>query len=107
MIPPNITHGMADAWFTEDTQAAVNAVNQKVSVPLSQNQFDALVDFTYNEGVGNFSGSTLLRKLNQGDYAGAEAEFQKWVYSGGQRNSNLVNRRYADAQLFNSGPSYG
>lgn len=59
-------------------QQYVDAVNHDVKVPLTQNQFDALVDFTYNEGTGALAMSTLLKKLNAKDYAGAADEFLKW-----------------------------
>lgn len=57
----------------------------RATVPLTQNQFDALVSFSFNVGVGAFSKSTLLKRLNQKDYAGAKQEFRRWVYAGGRR----------------------
>lgn len=59
-------------------QQYVDAVNNDVKVPLTQNQFDALVDFTYNEGTGALAMSTLLKKLNAKDYAGAADQFLNW-----------------------------
>ena len=59
-------------------------VRKYVMVPLSQGEFDALVDFTYNLGEGNFRSSTLLRKLNAGDRAGAAAEFARWYKTNGK-----------------------
>lgn len=59
-------------------------VRKYVTVPLSQGEFDALVDFTYNLGEGNFRKSTLLKKVNARDYVGASLEFQKWVYTDGK-----------------------
>ncbi len=76
-------------------------VNSYVKVPLTQNQFDALVDFTYNLGPGNLQSSTLLRKLNAGDYAGASAEFPSWVKGGGKVLPGLVTRRAKEQALFN------
>jgi hypothetical protein len=71
-------------------------------VPLTQNEYDALVSFTYNAGGGNLAKSTLLRKLNAGDYDGAAAEFDKWVSSKGQRLNGLIRRRNAEEALFRS-----
>lgn len=76
------------------------AVNRYVQVPLTQNQFDALVDFAYNAGAQNLRNSTLLKKLNAGDYAGAAKEFGKWVYGGGKVLPGLVRRATARQKLF-------
>ena len=76
------------------------AVSRYVTVPLTQNQFDALVDFAYNAGAQNLRTSTLLKRLNAGDYTGAADEFGKWVMGGGKRLSGLVKRRAAERALF-------
>jgi lysozyme len=68
----------ADALFTNTLGAYEQAVNNLVKVPLTQQQFDALVSFTYNEGTGALEESTLLRKLNEHDYAAAADEFLLW-----------------------------
>lgn len=94
------TQEQADAALESDVATACNAVNSLVTVPLNQNQFDALVDFTFNDGVGAFKNSTLLRLLNAGDYVGANAQFALWVNSGGKRLPGLVTRRAAEAALF-------
>jgi GH24 family phage-related lysozyme (muramidase) len=77
-----------------------NAVNRYVKVEINQNQFDALVDFAYNAGAKNLLTSTLLKKLNAGDYTGASKEFSKWVYAGSKKLNGLVRRREAERQLF-------
>lgn len=98
----------AEAWLLEDLAWAEDAVNELVTVPLTQNQFDALVSFAFNvgpdidadtiaEGLGD---STLLRKLNAGDYAGAAAEFPKWNKQAGVVLNGLVRRRAAERELF-------
>jgi lysozyme len=69
-------------------------------VPLRQNQFDALVSFSYNVGLPAFRSSTLLKKLNRDDYDGAAIEFHKWVKSGGKVLKGLVRRRASEALLF-------
>ena len=71
-----------------------------VDVELTQNQFDALVSFTYNLGPNNLKTSTLLKKLNGEDYEGAANEFTKWVKAGGQTLPGLVKRRLAEQAMF-------
>lgn len=100
-----ITQAQGLALLAQDAARMVAAVNQSVKVPLTQNQFDALVSFTYNVGVGAFQGSTLLKKLNAGDYAGAQAQFAAWNKAGGQVVAGLVRRRAEEAALFGGGPA--
>lgn len=92
----------ADALLLADLADAIRCVNQAVTVDISQCQFDALVDFCFNAGRGSFLNSTLLRKLNFGDVAGAAAQFGLWVHAGGKVVSGLVRRRKAEATLFTS-----
>ncbi len=91
-----ITQEQASALLLQDVASAVAAVNRLVTVPLTQNQFDALVDFTFNSGQGNLASSTLLRELNAGNTAGAAAQFLVWVYAGGVKLPGLVKRRQAE-----------
>lgn len=101
-VIPNstITHEQAVSDLRNNMQAAADVVNQAVEVDLTQGQFDALCDFVFNEGSGNFQKSTLLRLLNAGDYDGADHEFSKWIYSGGKILSGLVTRRKKEAAMF-------
>jgi GH24 family phage-related lysozyme (muramidase) len=82
----------------------VNPISYKISkmvtVHLTQNQFDALVDFTYNLGIGAFGNSTLLKKLNAGDYEGAANEFLRWDHDNGKKVAGLTRRRIAERALF-------
>lgn len=71
-----------------------------ISAFVKWGQFDALVSFTFNLGSGNLRTSTLLKKLNNGDYAGAAGEFLRWVNTGGKRIPGLVLRREAEKTLF-------
>lgn len=87
-------------WLADDVVEAEDAVNRLVKVPLSQSQFDALVSFVFNLGEGQFSRSTLLRKLNANDYDGARKEFKRWVYDNGRMLAGLVKRRYGEAEMF-------
>ena len=75
-------------------------VSRLVKVGLTQWQFDALVSFTYNLGARSLSTSTLLRKLNAGDYAGAADEFLRWNKAGGKVLNGLSRRREAERALF-------
>ena len=75
-------------------------VSRLVKVGLTQGQFDALVSFTYNLGARSLSTSTLLRKLNAGDYAGAADEFLRWNKAGGKVLNGLTRRREAEHALF-------
>lgn len=75
-------------------------VSRMVKVGLTQGQFDALVSFTYNLGARSLSTSTLLRKLNVGDYAGAADEFLRWNKAGGKVLNGLTRRREAERALF-------
>ena len=75
-------------------------VSRLVKVGMTQGQFDALVSFTYNLGPRSLSTSTLLRKLNAGDYAGAADEFLRWNKAGGKVLNGLTRRREAERALF-------
>ena len=78
------------------------AVNKLVTVPINQNQFDALVSFAYNVGGVHLADSTLLKMLNKGDYAGASEQFGRWVKAGGKTLPGLVARRESEKELFNT-----
>ena len=71
-----------------------------IKVPVTQNQFDAMVSLAYNIGVGNFLKSTLLKKVNAGDFIGASEEFLKWNKSGGKELLGLTRRRKREFDLF-------
>ena len=84
----------------KDIQTAESAVNKSVTVVLTQPQFDALVDFTFNAGVSAFENSTLLKLINEGNMVAADKEFCHWVYSKGKVLPGLVKRRLSEANLF-------
>jgi lysozyme len=94
------TQAQADAQLAIDMEVAENCVNAKVSVALTQGEFDALCDFTFNLGCARFSGSTLLRLLNAGDYSNAAKEFDKWDWAGGVEVAGLLRRRQAETEEF-------
>ena len=97
-----VTQAWASARLARDMGAAVSCVNQHVStcLTLAQGEFDALCDFAYNCGLHAFEHSTLLLKLDTGDFVGAEAEFQKWDKAGGRTLAGLERRRLAEAKMF-------
>ena len=96
----------ASAIFINTLGQYEKAVNSYVKVPLTQNQFDALVSFTYNEGTYALKESTLLRKLNTKDYQGAADQFLIWNKITDQRSrekvecNTLTERRIAERHLF-------
>lgn len=95
-----LTKAGAEALLIKDLRAYEAAVHKAVKVPMTDNQFGALVSLCYNIGPGNFAKSTLVRKLNAGDINGAAAQFDVWVNAGGKRLQGLVNRRNAEQALF-------
>lgn len=92
--------GQAKEYFAHDLNRFEKAVNQSVKVSINQNQFDALVSLTYNIGEQAFKESTLLAKLNKGDYKGAAEQFAVWNKGGGKVLKGLVRRRAAERDLF-------
>lgn len=90
----------ANAWLLEDCSDAVNCVNHHVTAGINQNQFDALVSWTFNLGGGHLQESTLLRKLNAGDFSGAAEEILKWDKQKGKVLPGLTKRRQAEKALF-------
>lgn len=100
--PKSISESDAVALLCADLEVAEACIEGSVDVPLTQSQFDALCSFVFNLGCARFQGSTLLRKLNAGDYAGAQGEFQRWSHIGAREIPGLLRRRLAEAQLFNA-----
>lgn len=92
----------AEQAFARDTQWAATAVMRHVDTLLTQNQFDALVAFVFNVGEPQFKGSTLLRVLNTGDYAGAAGHFAEWNHQAGKVLAGLTVRRAQERALFES-----
>jgi len=94
------TQAKADAQLLEDLAERELTVSCAVTGGVDQGQFDALVDFVYNLGAGNFEGSTLLNLVNAGDMAGAAAQFSRWNRAAGKPMRGLTRRRAAEAALF-------
>ena len=95
-----ITEEQAVQFLREDLHSAERDIDRLVTVHLCQHQFDALASLVFNIGGTAFRDSTLLRKLNAGDYAGAGLEFERWVHGGGKILAGLVRRRAAEKALF-------
>jgi lysozyme len=97
-----ITPEEAEELLQEDLRGFERAVARLVQVPLTDNQFSALVCFTFNVGVGNFEDSTLLRLLNRGWYEQVPAQLSRWNRSRGEILGGLARRRAAEARLWNT-----
>lgn len=103
---PRVTAGMritqqeADAILASDLGRFEKAVTGAVRVPLTSNQFAALVSLAFNIGTGAFQSSTLVRLLNAGDTAGAAQQFARWNRAGGRVLRGLTRRREAERALF-------
>ena len=95
-----ITQAKAEGLLKNDLVIYENYVKKYITYALNQNQFDALVSFTYNLGGGNLQKSDLRKYLNAGNLQAAADEFDKWVYAGGKKLSGLVRRRAAEKALF-------
>lgn len=96
------TDAQAKQYMQHDLIKFEKAVNESVSVPLKQNQFDALVSLAYNIGASAFAKSTLVRKLNASDYKGAAEQFERWNKGNGKIMRGLSIRREAERKLFMS-----
>jgi lysozyme len=94
-----ISPATADAFLRDDLAVAESAV-EKVKVALNDNEFSALVAFVFNVGVGAFTQSTLLKKLNAEQFDAAADEFLRWNKSGGKALKGLARRRAAERALF-------
>jgi lysozyme len=96
----NVSLEQAEELLKKDLSHAEYWVNRLITRELNENQFSALVSFTFNLGSGALQASTLRIKLNRDGVEGLEKEFLKWVYAGGRKLRGLLNRRIAEAELF-------
>ncbi len=95
-----LTQDEAEKLLDIDIKIKENELNKLIKVPVTQNQYDALISFVFNLGVGNLKNSTLLRLLNQKNYKGAAQQFDRWVYAGNKVLAGLVKRRAEEKELF-------
>jgi lysozyme len=96
-----LTDQQALDLLSQDVQPAETTVNSNVKVLLNQDQFDALVSFTFNVGGGAFKGSTLLKLLNQKQYTEVPTQLLRWTRAGGKVVQGLLNRRQNEIKLWN------
>lgn len=99
-FPGGIDEALAEHILACDCEDAQEAVERLVKVPLTQGQFDALVDFTFNLGAGRLASSTLLKLLNAGRYDDAAQQLLRWDIAGGKENTGLKARRQAEFALW-------
>lgn len=104
-IGKKVSDATCDRLLREDTAPAEAAVKRLVKVPVTQEQYNELVDFVFNVGSGNFASSTMLKKINANDCMGAGAEFSRWVYAKGVLLNGLVSRRADNRKGWESGCS--
>lgn len=98
-----LTDAQVSALLAQDIAPVEQAVSVLVRVPITQNQFDALVLFAFNIGREAFAKSSLLRRLNEGKPAEVPDQLQRWVYAGGKQVAGLRTRRAAEARLWSEG----
>jgi lysozyme len=98
----SITLMDAYRFLDGDLREAETWVNRLVMVDLTQHEFDALVDFTFNVGGVRLQQSTMLKLINAGDFVTAAKEFEKWDIASGKHCAGLLARRKAEESLFNA-----
>lgn len=96
-----ITADYAETLFRKDIAPIEAWVNKTVKVPITQGQFNAIVDLAFNVGIGAVEKSTLMRMLNSGNYLGAGVQLLRWIYSAGKELPGLVTRRKAALAMWN------
>ena len=102
LYPEPITQDEADYFLQEDISHVVEDMLKYIKVPLVKNQLSALVSFVFNVGIGAFSKSTLLRKLNDGLYDEVPKELNRWVKANGQPLKGLIKRRRIEGQVWSN-----
>jgi GH24 family phage-related lysozyme (muramidase) len=95
-----VNESEAENLLVKDLQETESVVANLVTVELNENEFSALVSFVFNVGSGNFSESTLLKMLNDGDRQGAADQFLRWDKAGGEKLPGLTRRRILERRLF-------
>lgn len=100
---PPVTMEQGEVYLDRDLAVARGDVLRLITWPLSRLQIDALTSWTFNLGAGRLRGSTLRAVINRGELDRAPAEFRRWVYAGGKKLAGLVERREAEALMFERG----
>ena len=104
-FPNGITEAQGIAMLYNDVREAERSIARLVKVPLTQGQFDALVDFVFNLGYARLAESTLLRELNSGRMAEAGEQLLRWDHAGAQEIAGLKTRREAELRMWNGAKS--
>jgi len=104
-FPNGINELQASNLLACDVRDAEQAVQRLVTVPLTQGQFDALVDFTFNLGTVRLAASTLLKSLNAGRYDDAAEQLLRWDHASGREYAALKARREAEVELWQNAPA--
>ncbi|HII0620557.1 TPA: lysozyme [Salmonella enterica subsp. diarizonae serovar 50:r:z] len=97
------THDECMALLDSDLKPVYAAIKRLVKVPLTDYQRTALATFVFNTGTGAFTSSTLLKKLNAGDFEGARNQMQRWVFAGGEKWKGLMTRREVEMAIWSVG----
>lgn len=95
-----LTEDEAASLLDKDLASAAQSVLRLIHVPLTDNQFSALVSFTFNLGGGALQRSTLRRKINRGEHEEVPSELKRWIWGGGRRLPGLLRRRIAEGVLY-------
>jgi lysozyme len=96
-----ITEAQAQKWLDMETSQNAMDIKKLVTVPLNNNELNALISFVYNVGINGFKASSMLRLLNSGaDKNTVAAQFDRWVFDNGVKVKGLINRRNAEKKLF-------
>lgn len=99
-FPNEITEEEAEELLRRDLLSTAASIGRLIAVPLTDNQYSALLSFTFNCGGGALQASTLRSRLNRQEYTSASDEFPKWCWAGGKKSKGLYNRRMRERNLF-------
>ena len=102
LLQNGVTEAEAEILLKQDAFTAERAVSRLINSVINNNQFDALVSFTFNLGAGALQRSTLRHKVNRGEHEQVPAEFMRWVYAGGRKIPGLLRRRLMEAEVYAS-----
>lgn len=100
LFPHDLSDIEIDALLNSDLEKTCKGVESHLMLPVSDNQFAALVSFAFNVGLGNFASSSLLKYINLGKFAQAANEFIRWNHAEGKVIAGLTTRRLAEKELF-------
>ncbi|HBW3346601.1 lysozyme [Klebsiella pneumoniae] len=99
MLGKTYTESECQALLDNDLNTVAREIDPYITQPIPETMHAALYSFAYNVGAENFKTSTLLRKINQGDYKGACDQLRRWIYADGKKWQGLVNRREIEREV--------